>query len=113
MKKSILIIILTSLLFSSCFSYRVVDKNSSLAEGKKYKIQLSKHYEKVKLLSNTDSTITVINKNSLEKTIAKTDILKIKKRRFSIIKTALLPVGIVVVSVTTIIAVGGFKLQLF
>ena len=104
MKKSILIIILTSLLFSICFSYRVADKNSSLAEGKKYKIQLSKHYEKVKLLSSTDSTITVINTNSLEKTMAKTDILKIRKRHFSIIKTALLPIGIVVVAVGIIFA---------
>ena len=81
--------------------------------GKKYKIKQANKYEKVRLLSSTDSTITVNNAKKTENTIAKNDIKKIKKRRFSIIKTALLPVGIAVGGVVIIVAFGGgYKLEL-
>lgn len=113
MQKSILYIVLLSFLLQSCFSYKTVDKNGEFVMGKKYKIKQANKYEKVRLLSSTDSTITVNNAKKTENTIAKNDIKKIKKRRFSIIKTALLPVGIAVGGVVIIVAFGGgYKLEL-
>ncbi len=97
MRKSIIYILLLSFLLQSCYSYRLIDKDSELAVGKKYKIQQSNDYEKVRLLSVSDSTITVNKSKNSQKTIAVKDITKIKKRHFSVIKTALLPVGILVV----------------
>lgn len=113
MQKSILYIVLLSFLLQSCFSYKTVDKNSEFVMGKKYNIKQANKYEKVRLLSSTDSTITVNNAKKTENTIAKNDIKKIKKRHFSIIKTALLPVGIAVGGVVIIVAFGGgYKLEL-
>ncbi len=113
MQKYILYIVLLSFLLQSCFSYKTVDKNSEFVMGKKYNIKQANKYEKVRLLSSTDSTITVNNAKKTENTIAKNDIKKIKKRHFSIIKTALLPVGIAVGGVVIIVAFGGgYKLEL-
>jgi len=93
-------------LFQSCFSYRVIDKNSNFIANKKYKIKLSNKYQKVTLLSSTDSTITVNNNKNIETTISLNDIKKIKKRHFSYTKTTLLPVGVAVIGVVIILAVG-------
>ena len=99
MKKIFSLLIVISLLLQSCFSYKVIDKNSNLAAGKKYKIKQSSSYKKVRLLSTTDSTITFKNDRNRVITIAKTATKTIKKRHFSITKTALLPVGIAIVGV--------------
>ena len=106
MKKSIFILITISLLLQSCYRYRVIDKNSNLIDNKKYKIKLTNKYQKVRLLSSTESKITIIDNKRIECTIAKNDIKVIKKRQFSYTKTTLLPIGIVVVGVATIFAVG-------
>ncbi len=89
MKSKIIILIAISLLLQSCYSYKVIDKNSNLTIGKKYKIKQSKKYEKVRLLASTDSTITIKNNINIETTIAITDIKVIKKRKFSVGKTAI------------------------
>jgi hypothetical protein len=96
MKNIFSLLIITSLLLQSCFSYRVIDKNSNLALGKKYKIKQSNRYENVRLLSATDSTITFKNDRNRVNTMVKNDIKTIKKRHFSATKTVLLPVGVVV-----------------
>lgn len=113
MKKSIIYILLFSFLLQSCYSYRLVDKNSKLVIGKKYKIKQSNKYQKIRLLSSTDSTITVRNNKNIETTITKNDIKTLKKRRFSITKTALLPVGVAAVGIFTILAVGEGSLYNF
>ena len=79
MKKSIAFLITISLLLQSCYSYKVIDKNSNLVIGKKYKIKQSNKYETFRLLSSTDSTITVTNNQNIENTIAKKNIKIIKK----------------------------------
>ncbi|MBC7524215.1 MAG: hypothetical protein H7239_07235 [Flavobacterium sp.] len=109
MRKSILYILLLSFLLQSCYSYREIDKSSTLVIGKKYKIKQSNKYEKVRLLSFSDSTITVSNNKNSQNTIAIKDINKIKKRHFSVTKTVLLPIGILVVtaSVAVIIVSSG------
>lgn len=104
MKRNFSLLMIISLLLQSCFSYRVIDKNSNLALGKKYKIKQSKYYQNVRLLSTTDSTITVKNERNRVNTIVKNDIKAIKKRHFSATKTVLLPIGIVVVFVGLIVA---------
>jgi hypothetical protein len=107
MRKSIIHILLLSFLLQSCYSYRVIDKNSKLAIGKKYKVKQLNKYEKVRLLSITDTTIIVSNNKNSQNTIDLNDIKIIKKRHFSVTKTVLLPIGIVIVGVGTIIAVDG------
>ena len=117
MKKIFSLLIIISLLLQSCVSYRIIDKNSDLALGKKYKIKQYNLYEKVRLLLTTDSTITVKNDRNRVNTIVKNDIKTIKKRHFSVIKTALLPVGVAVVGVGLFLATykgpsvgGGFQM---
>ncbi len=114
---SILVLIATTLLLQSCFSYRVADINSNPAIGEKYKIKQSTNYEKVKVLSATDSSITVINNNK-ESTIAKKDIKIIKKRHYSVIKTALLPgialilIIIIAIASDNLIHIGAGSIQM-
>jgi hypothetical protein len=93
MKKVTLLLIL-SVLFQSCYSYREIDVNQNLIEGKKYKIKQFNKYEKVRFVSSSDSSITIIDNKKLEQTIFKKDIITIKKRHFSVTKTILLPVGV-------------------
>ena len=107
MQKAVAFIILLSFLFQSCYSYKVIDKNSTLAIEKKYKIKQGTKYEKVLLLSSTDSSITVKNHKNLQNTIPKKEIQTIKKRRFSVAKTALLLLGIAAVAVVTLVAFSG------
>jgi predicted small secreted protein len=106
MKKSIIYILLVSFLLQSCFSYRVIDKNSDLAIGKKYKIKQSNKYEKVRLLASTDSTITVSNNKNIENTIAKNNIKVIKKRKFSVGKTTILVTSTLLGGATLLVADG-------
>jgi hypothetical protein len=114
---SILVLIATTLLLQSCFSYKVADINSNPAIGEKYKIKQSTNYEKVKVLSATDSSITVINNNK-ESTIAKKDIKIIKKRHYSVIKTALLPgialilIIIIAIASDNLIHIGAGSIQM-
>ena len=74
--KSIFVLITLSLLLQSCYSYRNSNPtNSYLAVGRTYKIKQGKNFEKVKLKSFTDSTVTVANGKS-EIEIPKADIKK-------------------------------------
>lgn len=89
MKKSILILITLSMLLQSCFSYRTINPtNSYLAVGRTYKIKQNNKYEKVKLKSFTDSTITVSN-GLTERQVDKTSILKMKQRESHTGKTVM------------------------
>jgi hypothetical protein len=98
MKISIIFILLLSLLLQSCYSYRVIDKNNNFIANKKYKIKLTNKYQKVIILSSTDSTITVVDNKNIESTIVKNDIKTIKKRYFSVSKTVLFPIGVGITS---------------
>lgn len=104
---TIIFLTVALLLLQSCYCYQVVNKDGVHAINKKYKIKQSSKLEKVRLIASTDSTITVRNKNNVERTVANKDLKKIKKRYFSYTKTALLPVGVVVVGITAVLAIGG------
>lgn len=99
MRKLIMCILLLTFLLQSCYSYKVIDIKSNLAVGEKYKIKLSNKFEKIRLVSSTDSTITINNNKKVEVIISKNDIKSIKKRQFSITKTILFPIGIVVTTI--------------
>ncbi len=105
-KKTIIYILLISFLLQSCFSYKSIDINSQLPVERKYKIKQSNKYENVRIISTTDSTITVSNNKKTINIIAKKDIKVIKKRHFSVLKTALLPVVVSAVGVVGIIVIG-------
>lgn len=94
MKKYISFLVIL-ILFQSCFSYKSVENNSSQYEiGKTYKLKQGKKSEKVKIISKTDSTI-VVNHKFEEKEISLQAISKVEKRKFSIVKTVLMPIIIV------------------
>ena len=97
MKKIILILLVASFLFQSCFSYKAMDSESkSLEIGKIYKIKVGdkEHVGKLVSVNDTLTTLQSVNKQRDFKT---EDIRLIKKRKFSIVKTVLLPVAIVTV----------------
>ena len=110
MKKLFLIIIAITLLLQSCYSYKVIDKNSNLAIGKKYKIKQSNIYESYRLLSSTDSTITVTSNDNIELTITKKEIKVIKKGEFSFTKSAALYIGVTVGVSAAAFASGAVKI---
>lgn len=96
MKKLFLGLGITFLL-QSCFSYKAMDNDPSKMEmGKTYKIERSNKYSKVVFHNVKDSTI-LVSKNFEEQQIPIKDITNIKKRKFSIVKTLLLPVTIATV----------------
>jgi hypothetical protein len=97
MKKTILVLLAFSFLLQSCFSYKTIDSDSKLLEiGKTYKIKVGnkEHVGKLVSVNDTLTTLQFVNKQRDFKT---EDIKLIKKRKFSIVKTALLPVAIVAV----------------
>jgi hypothetical protein len=90
MKTIILLLITISLLLQSCYSYKTINpENTTLVVGHTYKIKQNENFEKVKLKSFTKDSLIVI-KDLQEKQIAKSDIKVIKKRKFSVGKTAIL-----------------------
>jgi hypothetical protein len=94
MRKAI-VILTSSILLQSCFSYKAVENNSSQYEiGKSYRVHLDKESEIVRINSKTDSTLVVWSDFNT-KTIFTDSFSKVEKRKFSIIKTVLLPVTII------------------
>ena len=91
MKNTMIILIALSFLLQSCYSYKVIDVHKTpLIAEKKYKIMQSNKYENIRLLSSTESTVTVSNLKNVQNTIAIKDIKKMKKRKFSVAKTSVL-----------------------
>ena len=96
MKKTILILVASSFLIQSCFSYKTIDNESkSLEIGKTYKIKVANkvHVGKLVSVNDTLTTLQFVNKQRDFKT---EDIKQIKKRKFSIVETILFPVGIAI-----------------
>ena len=103
MKSKIIILIAISLLLQSCHSYRTINpSNCYLEVGKHYKIKQQTDFERVKLRSFTDSTITVINGNR-EQEISKKNIKKMKEREFSSGKTVVLVVPTALTLILTLV----------
>jgi hypothetical protein len=93
MKKRLLLLVI-SIVLQSCFSYKAVENNSSQYEiGKSYRVKQSKKDDIIRITSKTDSTLVVWSKFET-KTIAIDEISKVEKRKFSIVKTVLLPISI-------------------
>ena len=102
MMKKIIALIIIGILLQSCFSYKAVENTSSQYEvGKSYKLKQHKKSEVVKIISKTDSTL-IVNHKFVEKKISLNAISKVERRKFSVIKTVLLPV--VILGVLVVIA---------
>lgn len=100
--KKVIVFFVFVILFQSCYSYKKVENNLTQYEvGKYYKIKQGKKSDKVKIISKTDSTL-VVNHKLKEKEISINSISNAEKRKFSIVKTVLLPVIIVVVTVALV-----------
>lgn len=94
MRKLVLILV-AGILFQSCYSYKTVENNSSQYEvGKIYRVKQNGKSSKVKITTKTDSTLVVWSKFE-NKTLSIDEISKAERRKFSIVKTVLMPVIIV------------------
>ena len=92
--RKLLLFFLAGILFQSCFSYKAVENTSSQYEiGKSYRVKQGKKDDIINITSKTDTTLVVWSKFET-KTIAIDKITKTERRKFSIVKTALLPVSI-------------------
>ena len=93
MRKTIVFFI-SSILFQSCFSYKAVENKTSQYEiGKSYRVHQGKKSKIIRIDNKTDSTLVVWSDFNTE-TISTDSFSKVEKRKFSIIKTVLLPVTI-------------------
>jgi len=92
--KKIIFLVLVSLLFQSCFSYKTVDYNAIAIEKKqKFEVEkLDRAIIKGRLFSKNEKAIVLENKGQLQ-TIPKDDIYEVKVRNFSFLKSAGLAVG--------------------
>jgi hypothetical protein len=100
-----------SFLLQGCYSYKTVDlKTTTLNIGKTYKITHDNVKTKARLISSNDSIITV-KKGKHEEQIPVSGITKMKMRKFSVVKTVLLPVGIMVTTVGFIILTFDFRIN--
>lgn len=94
MKKKFLFLTI-SILLQSCFSYKAVENNSSQYEiGKSYRVKQGNKDDIIRITSKTDTTLVVWSKFET-KTIKIDEISKVERKKFSIVKTVLLPVSIV------------------
>ena len=103
------LLLLLSILFQSCFSYKTVDYNN-IAIEKKQKVEvlmLNKTRVKGQLVSQNDKTMILETKDG-QGTIAIEEIYDVKVRNFSFLKSA----GVIVGSYFTIaiIALGSLLL---
>ena len=90
MKKRNLLLVI-SIVLQSCFSYKVVENNSSQYEiGKSYRVKQGKKDDIIRITSKTDSTLVVWSKFET-KTVAIDEISKVERRKFSYLKTLILP----------------------
>lgn len=95
--KKIILFLAIGILFQSCYSYKAIENNpSELIIGKHYKVKQDKKSIKLKITSKTDSTI-VFRSNSKEQVISNDEITNIKKRKFSVVKTAFSSIGLLIV----------------
>lgn len=94
MKKYISFLVIL-ILFQSCYSYKIVENNSTQYEvGKIYRVKQNGKSSTVKITTKTDSTLVVWSKFE-NKTLTVNEISKAERRKFSIVKTVILPVVIV------------------
>jgi len=102
MKIFSLLLLLLSILFQSCFSYKTVDYNN-IAIDKKQKVEvlmLNKTSVKGQLVSKNDKTMILETKDG-QGTIAIEEIYDVKVRKFSFLKSA----GVIVGSYVTVVIV--------
>ena len=86
--KKLLILILFSFLFQSCFSYKSVDFND-IKNEKKQKFEVSK-LDKTNIkgrLVSIDENVMVLENRKGNQTINENEIYDVKVRKFSILKT--------------------------
>ena len=102
--KNFSLLLLLSILFQSCFSYKTVDYNN-IAIDKKQKVEvlmLNKTSVKGQLVSKNDKTMILETKDG-QGTIAIEEIYDVKVRKFSFLKSAGVIVGgwftIVIISI--------------
>ena len=87
--KNLTFLLLVSILFQSCFSYKSVDYNNITAD-KKQKIEvemLDRTNFKGQLVSKDETTMVLEHKGGTQTILAK-DIYEVKVRTFSKLKTA-------------------------
>jgi hypothetical protein len=95
-KTAVLLLLSITFLFQSCFSYQEIDKNSNSKKiGEKYKIQVSCKSYKRNLIAFNDSIVHIKNGNAKNE-FKISEINKLQKRTFSILKTLGYSTGIVV-----------------
>ena len=103
-KLSLLLLLLLSILFQSCYSYKTVDYNKIAIEKKqKFEVKGVKgKYIKGRLVSKNEQTMTLETKVG-QQTIAVEEIYDVKVRKFSFLKSAGVIVGgwftIVIISI--------------
>jgi hypothetical protein len=90
MKKLVLIVILP-LLLSSCYSYKTTTKDN-ITTSKHYKIKENQNTFVKISVDSIDNNTVYYKKNRKTKSLNITDKTIIKERKFSIIKTILIPV---------------------
>lgn len=102
--RKLFLLLAIAFLFQSCFSYRQADSNpDNVVVGEKYKIEHNKKTSKATIKSITDTTLVVVMTNWKEKQIPRKDITKLRKRKFSIVKTIVLPI-VVIAGITGVFA---------
>lgn len=93
--KKLLILSTIAFLFQGCFTYKVFDNTpDKMVVGRTYKIQRNNKYERVNIENITETDVTISTAGRKE-SIPLSEITKVKSRKFSIVKTAALPVSIV------------------
>ena len=94
MRKLVLILV-AGILLQSCYSYKTIENNASQYEvGKIYRVKQNGKSSKVKITIKTDSALVVWSKFE-NKTLSINEISKVERRKFSIVKTVLMPIIIV------------------
>ena len=86
--KKLIFLLLFSILFQSCFSYKSVDfKSNSIEKKQKFKVtKLDRTNIKGRLVSKNEKTMILENNEGLQ-TILKDEIYDMKVRKFAILKS--------------------------
>ena len=99
--KKIAFFFLLCLLFDSCFSYKKIDLDRVVFNKKDLlKITtLNNDMEKGRFHSGNDSLVTFISRNGKLRPLSLREIKEVKKRKFSLVKTIVLPTIIGVITI--------------
>ena len=111
--KTRIVVLLITMLLTSCYTYKKVPRDfESFKEGELVKLVLNDRAKRGKFMGVQHDTLRFIRKSGKEEYISTTEILEIRKGKFSVLKTVLVPTSVTAGAVIGYTIVNGLNFDI-